>query len=174
MLNDNQKMLFDSIEDIKERAKLFAVFAHGNQSYGGKPYLVHLTAVANTLERFGYDSSKIIAAAYLHDVVEDTQNTHEDLLLLFGPTIADIVTAVTNEPGANRKERASKTYPKIQANKLALLVKLADRISNIENCIITDNDRLDMYRKEHPAFKAALQDPYMYTSMWKWLDFLVR
>lgn len=174
MLNENQKALFDSVEDMKERAKLFAVFAHANQMYGGKPYLVHLAAVANTLERFGYDSGKMIAAAYLHDVVEDTGYTHEDILGLFGPTVADIVTAVTNEPGVNRKERSLKTYPKIRANKLAVMVKLADRIANIENCIVTDNDRLDMYRKEHAAFKEALQDSYMYVNMWKWLDFLVR
>lgn len=166
------KELFQAVENIVDRARLVAVFAHGDQLYGGKPYHIHLKSVANTLVRFGHDDKNIISAAYLHDVLEDTSVTGEDLSYIFGPSILALVMAVTNEPGANRKERAEKTYPKIRSTNRATLLKLADRISNLENCILSDDSRLEMYRKEYPGFRAALHQPGQYEIMWKWLDFL--
>jgi (p)ppGpp synthase/HD superfamily hydrolase len=167
------------IENIDERARLFATIVHGAQLYGGQPYMVHTHAVVRTLERFGHDSKFMKACGYLHDTIEDTEEYTQDeiklaIIELFGNPVYDVVYAVTNEPGKNRKEKALKTYPKIAANGLAQAVKLADRITNHENCILTDNQKLDMYRKEYPAFRDALNAGEQYQLMWKWLDFLNR
>jgi (p)ppGpp synthase/HD superfamily hydrolase len=112
------------------------------------------------------------AAGWLHDTIEDTDTEYADLVEVFYEDIAELVYCVSNEEGKNRKERAAKTYPKIRSNSGAVALKLADRITNVENCILTDNSKLAMYRKEYPDFKKALYREGEYALMWKWLDFL--
>jgi (p)ppGpp synthase/HD superfamily hydrolase len=109
--------------DIIERAKGFAVEAHGGQKYGDMPYIVHLAHVEEVLTRFGVKNETFIAAAWLHDVVEDTSVTVEEIQAMFGEEVADIIARVTSEPGVNRKERNAKTYPKIAANFMATILK---------------------------------------------------
>lgn len=124
--------------------------AHFGQRYGSKPYFYHLSKVADVATFLGYDD-EIICACYLHDTLEDTNLTYSELKERFGETVADIVYDVTDELGRNRKERKSKTYPKIRANYKALIVKLCDRIANLKEC--RDEDGLgEMYIKEHNDF----------------------
>lgn len=163
-----------NITNIVERARVFAAIAHANQTYGGGPYTAHLHDVVLTLEEFGHDGKNMKAAGYVHDVVEDCGVEYATLVDVFNEEIAEMVYCVSNEPGANRKERHLKTYPKIRSNAQALALKLADRISNVKNCILTDNAKYDgMYKKEHAGFKAALYCEGQHAVMWKWLDFLL-
>lgn len=99
----------------------------------------------------------IFIAGWLHDAVEDTGLSIQKVEEEFGPVVAKVVYAVTDEPGANRKERHEKTYPKIKVSEPATAVKLADRIANVLESIRNGSPTLKMYQKEHPGFKAGVQ-----------------
>jgi (p)ppGpp synthase/HD superfamily hydrolase len=148
----------------EERAREFAIAAHGDQRYGSEPYLVHLTAVREVLRDFGYDGD-LALAAWLHDTVEDTEVTVEQLEHEFGPRVAALVWAVTGI-GANRKERNASAYAKMLALPDAVTVKLADRIANSEASARGNPGLLAMYREELAGFTAALGD-YGDAAMWE-------
>lgn len=143
--------------NITNAAKEFALAQHGNQKYGEHPYSYHLAQVSQVLAQFGYAGDKPIAAAgWLHDVLEDTPTTYEMLVSEFGKETADIVFAVTTEPGENRVDRFHKTALKLQSNNKALIVKLADRIANTEASLKSNSKLYKMYLKEFPLFKELL------------------
>jgi (p)ppGpp synthase/HD superfamily hydrolase len=160
--------------ELVERARTFAIKNHGDQKYDTEPYSVHLDAVENVLIEFDHISSVLRAAAWLHDLVEDTNVSQAEIDIEFPGYVALIVGAVTSEPGKNRRERNIKTYPKIAQYPEAIILKLADRIANVRNCIATQSDLLNMYRKEYPAFRLALKsDNPDVKRMWWYLDFLM-
>jgi (p)ppGpp synthase/HD superfamily hydrolase len=144
-------------------ARYYASIKHAPQQYsGGLPYTHHLAAVETVLRRFGFDGSEdLLTAAWLHDVCEDQGVKHKEIAELFTDRVAELVAAVTNEPGANRKERAERTYPKIRSTPGAVTLKLADRIANVEQ----GGKLVDMYRKEYKAFREALYSPMPYTGL---------
>jgi len=162
---------FDDGRAALSAARKFAIAAHGNQEYDGKPYRVHLDHVVEVLVRFGIRATPVLEAAWLHDVLEDTSVTADTLRERFGYGPARIVYAVTNEPGANRKERAIKTYPKIRWHGInAVVLKVADRIANTEYSIEHGPaKKLKMYREEFPAFSTALFASGECDSMWDYL-----
>jgi len=158
-----------------EEAKLFAVEAHGNQKYGSKPYVVHLEAVVGNLEKYS-DEAKIIG--FLHDVVEDTSATESDISEKFGSFVAACVSILTDEPGETRVERKSKTYQKM-ANvsgelELALVVKAADRLANMQACVKDGNAQmLQVYLGEHPVFKESVYRKGKCDEIWFEIERLV-
>lgn len=141
------------------KALEFARTRHDGQVWGGNPYILHLSLVATQLTLWGFTDPVMQAAAYLHDVVEDTPTTIDEVRQEFGHDVADLVWAVTNEPGNNRRERARATYPKIHALRRATILKLADRTVNVEQCWKSRDSRLFMYKREYPAFRVALREP---------------
>ena len=83
--------------NLKDRAKLFAINAHMGQirkSEPDKPMIMHPIGVGMLLEEYGYDE-KIVAAGYLHDVVEDTKYTIFDIKKEFGDEVANLVMGAT-------------------------------------------------------------------------------
>ena len=148
-------------------ARSFALGAHGNQMYGNEPYIYHLDNTVNELTgimnqpafRF-YDKALLRSAAYLHDILEDTEITNETLTRSFGPLVTEIVHAVSDGPGKNRDERKSFMYVKVQqCGPAAVAIKLADRMANVRNCVEhNDKGLLEMYRKEHLEFKGMLEN----------------
>ena len=143
--------------NIREFAIYFAGQSHKDQMYGESPYFYHLTCVDNILASVGFDPlSAERIAAFLHDVVEDCNVPIETISKYFGDYISKIVEAVTNEPGANRKEKALKTYPKIRRMQSALAVKLADRIANLEHSYLVISKHANMYLKEDITFVREL------------------
>ena len=160
--------------ELVEKARTFAITAHGDQKYGTEPYSVHLDAVENVLIEFNHIVGVLRAAAWLHDVVEDTDVSQAEIEIEFPGYVALIVEAVTSEPGRNRTERNIKTYPKIAAMPEAIIVKLADRIANVREAIATQSELLKMYRKEYPAFRNALKSENEDVQiMWRYLDVLL-
>ena len=146
--------------NIADAAKEFAIAQHGAQKYGEHPYSYHLAQVSQVLAEFGYAGDEAIAAAgWLHDTLEDTPTTYEMLASEFGKETADIVWAVTTELGENRVDRFRKTALRIQSNKKALAVKLADRIANTEASFQSNPKLYKMYAKEFPLFKKLLYNP---------------
>ena len=155
--------------DAASRARAFALEAHGGQRYGDEPYAVHLDAVAALLVPYGDAASTV---GYLHDVVEDTAVTLERVREEFGDLVADCVALVTDPPGGDRAERKAKTNAKLAAvegdRRLALVVKAADRLANLRASVAAGGrgDKLDMYRREHPAFRAAAYRPGLCDALW--------
>ena len=157
---------------LLEKIRFLAATVHQGQSYGDKPYLYHLMYVESVLERFGFDHERLRAAAWLHDSVEDTALTVDEVCDLAGPEVAEIVEKVTDKEGKNRRERHEKTYPSIGDCPDATAVKLADRIANVENCILDSQTGLaSMYRDEHDRFREMVcRNREQFRPMWDHLD----
>ncbi len=151
-------------------ARAMAVHVHGDQKYGDKPYVAHLDDVAELCRAHG-ETVQIIA--YLHDALEDTTLTAEEIETAYGTQVRACVEAVTDAPGPNRKAKKVATYSRLGSiaarsdQALALIVKAADRLANVRACVRDGNDRLlGMYREEQAAFETAvrrrgLNDPLM-------------
>ena len=163
-----------------EFAQKFVAIEHYGISYGTKPYTYHLEQVVMVLNRFGFlekDNETLHIAATLHDVIEDTNISYEQIKFAFGEEVADAVYSVTNEMGRSRLERFRKTYPKIAENKMGLTIKLADRIANIEFSHGIDSRHAIKYQEEWPAFKANLfnknETDERINKMWEYLRTLM-
>ena len=159
---------------MMEKARKFAIERHGVQKYGDYPYSFHLDAVANIASEYGDEA---ITIAYLHDVVEDTQTTIDEIETEFGRLISQCVHVLTDEPGADRKERKAKTYAKMSKVsgelELALIVKAADRLANFRSCVAQNNiERLKTYIKEQQAFREAAYRPNLCDPLWKEIEAL--
>lgn len=143
-----------------EFAKKFASMMHHDQKYGNskKPYTFHLDKVEKVLSRFGFVDEDLAICAWLHDIIEDTGVKYTNIRAGFGVDVADIIICVTNAVGRNRREKFRHTYPRMKENKKAIIVKLADRIANIENGLENKTGYVEMYREEWPDFKEALFD----------------
>ena len=118
-------------------AAAFAAQRHSDQRRKGKlaaPYINHPIAVAACLADAGVEDADILAAALLHDTVEDTDTSPEELKQLFGVRVASIVAEVTDDkslPKAERKRRQIASAP--TKSHEAKLVKLADKICNLRD-----------------------------------------
>ncbi len=162
-------------EKIERSALRFAEAAHGDQKYGEHPYVKHLADVRAVLKDFGVEGD-LAVAAYLHDILEDTKTTAEQMELAFGSSVTKLVWAVTGV-GKNRKERNECAYGRLEEHPRAVILKLADRIANAEASARNNLDLLAMYRKEYPGFKARLErlgrlldEEATVTAMWARLD----
>ena len=161
--------MINGITDL-ERAEAFANKKHANQKYGDGPYTIHLRAVVQVLNDFGWRVTDILVAGWLHDTIEDTDTTREEIECLFGEQVARLVWACTGV-GANRKERNQSIYAKLKECPEGVCLKLADRIPNAENSKANNPSLFEMYKKEYEAFENALLllDPNI-TDMWDRLD----
>lgn len=148
----------NEIQPNLTKAQYFAEVSHAGQVYNDEvPYTVHLSHVVKTLERFGINDTAMLCAGWLHDSIEDTRVSYNDIRQKFGFEVAELVYAVTNELGRNRKERSEKTYPKMQSNQRALILKLADRIANVQYGL-ENGGKTNMYASEFEGFAKALYD----------------
>ncbi len=133
----------DADEDALNRAYVFTVQKHGSQKRAsGDPYFSHPIEVAGLLTDLKMDQETIITAM-LHDTLEDTIATHEEIEQLFGGEVARLVDGVTKLSQIEQKEIAAETEREKAAENLrkfvlamsddirVLLVKLADRLHNM-------------------------------------------
>ena len=157
--------------DMKEVMQ-FAMKAHEGQMYGNFPYTTHLSDVYKVLQEFGVMDQNILAGAWLHDVLEDTEYHYSEIKQRFGLPIAEIVFSITDELGRNRKERKEKTWPKLKMNGRAFVVKQADMIANARQGTFEKSDILNMYIKEYPKFKSYFNGLGM-DVLWNELDKLL-
>ncbi|MFH1238472.1 MAG: HD domain-containing protein [archaeon] len=120
----NFERLFEVYEFAKE--------AHGNQKREtGESYITHPVAVANIAQSYGADD-KTIYACLLHDVVEDTCVSFEEIKNRFGKSVAYLVDGVTKIEGDKVGTRL-KVWEYAKIDKRVALIKLADRIHNVSN-----------------------------------------
>jgi len=120
------------------KAAAFASHKHRAQrrkDEAASPYINHpLTLAQILIDEGGVSDSAVLAAALLHDTLEDTETTYEELVQEFGVAIADIVREVTDDkalPKAERKRLQVEHAPHISER--AKLVKLADKIANVRD-----------------------------------------
>ncbi|MDX6600550.1 MAG: hypothetical protein QOE87_4437 [Gaiellales bacterium] len=143
---------------------------HAGQMYGDLPYAVHLNAVSDVLREFGHgDDAVLMSAGYLHDAIEDQGVTREQIAARFGDRVAAIVDAVSDPPAATRGEQKAAAYPRIRELDDAVIVKLADRIANVQ----AGGPKVGMYRDEHPAFRGTVHKAGVADDMWAHLDALL-
>lgn len=148
---------FNPDADVKKISKAFnlAYDAHQGQfRKSGEPYIIHPVAVAKILAELNMDTDTI-CSGLLHDVIEDTKYTHEDLKNIFGDNIADIVEGVTKIKNLNYKKQDEAQAENIRKMVLAMsndirvvIVKLADRLHNLRTLeYMTDEKRYRIARE---------------------------
>lgn len=152
---------------MEDRCRHLAFQAHANSKlYGAYPYFTHVEAVAKLAKRLGCPET-IVSACFLHDVLEDTDFALKVALVdQFGyDEVYRLVEAVTDEPGANRKEKKAKTYIKtFKAGQAAIIVKLCDRLINTMFCHVVNPKLLKMYKEEYWELRKALKPEPLDTS----------
>ena len=115
----------------------FAAEAHkGQKRHSGEPYIIHPIAVATILAKELEMSDNTVIAAFLHDVVEDTHYTIEDIKERFGEDVAILVDAVTKRKKANYEyskqvDNYRQILESVHYDVRALLIKLTDRLHNM-------------------------------------------
>lgn len=142
--------------NVEQKARAFALEAHKDQRYGELSYEFHLRAVVAAV---GPNvEPEVRAAAWLHDVVEDTKTTMHDIRQEFGGKVARIVDTCTDGDGDTRKERKAEVYKKLSvAPWPARRVKIADRLANMQASI--ENPKMAAkYLAEFPDFIRACGD----------------
>ena len=150
--------------NIVKMAMEYAFRCHGetNHLYDGKPYTVHLDDVFYVGLKFIYlvdggSQQDVLAALWCHDVIEDTRQTYNEVLIETNKRVADLVYAVTNEKGKSRAERASdKYYAGIVGCEYGVFVKLCDRIANVEYSKRNGGGMFEKYKKENRNFLIRL------------------
>jgi hypothetical protein len=160
---------------IYERARAFAIKAHMGQMQGERFYTCHLEEVENALIRFDFCSFRMRAAAWLHHTVEQSDVSMKDINREFPGFVASLVDAVTSAPGKTREERNAATYLRVKKRGgMAIVLKLADRIANVEEAIqaaiLTKDSQLPIYEDEYSEFRDALYESKNVDPMWAHID----
>ncbi|MEW6616980.1 MAG: RelA/SpoT family protein [Patescibacteria group bacterium] len=177
-------------EGVVRRAFLFAENAHKNiMRASGEPYIIHPLAVAQFVREWGLDENSI-AAALLHDVIEDTSYTQKDLEKIFGTEIAEIVDGMTKlrnfKYGENPDaENIRKLILSFGKDLRVILIKLADRYHNMMTLKYKSPEKQKeiawetieiyapiAYRLGMQKLSGELEDlsfPFLYEEEYRWL-----
>jgi (p)ppGpp synthase/HD superfamily hydrolase len=144
---------WDMVTDLEKYALKFATKAHGDQTrkYDGQPYIVHPVAVADIVRSVSH-TPEMITAALLHDTVEDTPVTLDDIRSNFGGHVARLVAWLTDVATKHHGNRAMR----MELNRLHLslapaeakTIKLADLIDNSASIMRHDRGFWPVYREE--------------------------
>ena len=135
-------------EDLLNRAYVFAMKAHGTQKRAsGDPFFSHPLEVAAILTDLKFDDATIVAAV-LHDTIEDTAATREEIDKVFGPEIGGLVEGLTKlnrldfaSKHAQQAENFRKLLLAIADDARVLLIKLADRLHNMRTLNFMPQDK---------------------------------
>lgn len=166
--------------DVKiiQKAYNYALEKHGTQlRKSGEPYIIHPTNVAYTIAELGLDE-QTICAALLHDVVEDTDATYEDIEREFGKEIADMVDGVTKlkqighaSIEENQVENYRKMFLAMGKDIRVIIIKLADRLHNMRTLEFLRRDRQIAISTETMQLYAPLANRLgLYSMKWELED----
>jgi (p)ppGpp synthase/HD superfamily hydrolase len=145
--------------DIVRKAQVYAMAAHAavgqKRKYTGEPYIVHPAEVAKIVAGVPGATPDMVAAAWLHDVVEDTGCTFTDIHMAFGIDIATLVGWLTDvskpEDGNRAVRKAMDREHTASAPAEAQTIKLADLISNSKSIMAHDPEFARVYLAEKRA-----------------------
>jgi guanosine-3',5'-bis(diphosphate) 3'-pyrophosphohydrolase len=127
--------MLTGIRLVSEAAELAARRHNGQRrkGRGDEPYVNHLAEVANMLSAVtDGEDAELVAAGWLHDAIEDSETTHNELAQRFGLRVAGLVVECTDDMSLSKSERRQRQIedaPKKSAS--AKLIKIADKVSNI-------------------------------------------
>ena len=166
--------------DIKLITKTYnyALNKHGNQlRKSGEPYIIHPTNVAYTIAELGLDE-KTICAALLHDVVEDTEVTYDNIKNEFGEEIAEMVDGVTKlkkikyaTVEEHQVENYRKMFLAMGKDIRVIIIKLADRLHNMKTLEFLAPDRQKAISEETMLLYAPLANRLgLYNMKWELED----
>ncbi len=141
----------DPVQTILKAAQ-FAAHKHKNQrrkDAAASPYINHPLTLANILRtEGGVEDAAVIAAALLHDTIEDTETDYDELRGQFGVEVAGIVAEVTDTKWLKKTSRKRLQISKAaRASNGAKLVKLADKISNLRDVVASPPANWSLERK---------------------------
>jgi GTP pyrophosphokinase len=133
------------------KAYVFARKAHhGQKDDDGKDYLDHPVQVMATIESIAPGDLQLRQAALLHDTIEDTETTYEDLVKEFGEDVADLVMEVTHE-GTN--DSVGYYFPRLKTQR-GIMLKFADRLSNLSRMDSWNEKRKQQYLRKSKFWKS--------------------
>ncbi len=150
---------------LEEKARRFARQVHHQakqrRKYSNAPYIVHPQAVAELVRSVKADET-MLAAAWLHDTLEDTPTTFRQLHQLFGEDVAVLVRMLTNPPSAFPGNRVLRKRQHLQhtanASAKAQTIKLADIIDNTRDIVDNDPEFAPVYLAEKQVQIRLLRD----------------
>ena len=163
---------------IIQKAYNYALLKHGEQKRkSGEPYIIHPTNVAYTIAELGLDE-QTICAAILHDVVEDTDVTYEDIEKEFGLEIAEMVDGVTKLKQIqhatieeNQVENYRKMFLAMGKDIRVIIIKLADRLHNMKTLQYLRRERQIAISQETMQLYAPLANRLgLYSMKWELED----
>lgn len=145
-------------DTLVDEARKFATRAHADQGqrrkYTDQPYIIHPAAVASMVGAVGGDECSV-AAAWLHDVLEDTSTSRREIYCKFGKEVWGLVlelTAVSKPSDGNRRARKLKDLLHLShATPRAMTIKLADIIDNLPSVLLHAPDFAKVYVEEKRA-----------------------
>lgn len=152
------------MESLIEKASAFALERHElhKRKYTGEPYFTHLASVARLVRGLTTDD-EVIAAAYLHDAVEDTDTTLDEIRALFGDRVGRIVGELTDHfttdayPKLNRAQRKEREAERLGGISYdAKLVKICDILDNASSIDQHDPKFARVWRAEKEAALRAM------------------
>lgn len=155
------------MKDLILKAARYAAIHHEGQTRkdGFTPYIVHPGRVAMAATLHPLATSEMVAAAWLHDTLEDTAATYAELLEIFGSRVADLVRELTNQfskeqhPDKNRRARKALEIERLAGvSQEAKLVKLLDRRDNIKDAPGDDAGFLRLFAQETRDLMRAVGD----------------
>lgn len=136
-----------NLDRIREAAEFAARCHDGQLRKSGEPYIIHPLEVAKILISYGMDDSCIIASL-LHDVIEDTDVTKEEVAQRFSPEIAELVDGVTKLGRINYTSKEEQQVENLRKMLLAMakdirviMIKLADRLHNMRTLEYQTEDK---------------------------------
>lgn len=130
--------VYESLDEDTKAALVYAAKKHRKQTRsGGEPYITHPARVAQYIKQYkqSHNLDALIKAAYLHDTIEDTNTTHDDLKKMFGGLVASLVKELTSDKQEIEKmgKAAYLTQKMLKMSSWALVIKLADRLDNVQD-----------------------------------------
>lgn len=153
------------MNEIVQKSFDLAISRHKGQLYGiNLPYSFHIYETYNIATEYTNDKH-VLSATILHDIIEDTSTTYEELYDGFGEYITNLVFYVSDPIGLNRRERKDLLYYKFQNllndnnfsdefKRQVALIKCCDRYVNmLQSYAVSDFNKMDMYMREYSEFK---------------------
>ena len=128
--------LLENSENIASKAQKFAYEKHKNQKRkdGVTPFSEHLEGVVNRLKNLGVANQDVLCAAWLHDIIEHSDTTFDEINEIFGNTISVMVLSLTKDSELAKKERESQYIQQLKdSTPEAKMIKFCDISANLKD-----------------------------------------
>ena len=128
--------LLENSENIASKAQKFAYEKHKNQKRkdGVTPFSEHLEGVVNRLKNLGVANQDVLCAAWLHDIIEHSDTTFDEINEIFGNTISVLVLSLTKDSELAKKERESQYIQQLKdSTPEAKMIKFCDISANLKD-----------------------------------------